>query len=210
MYLPPHFAVNDADLVRALIDRARFGHLVTMTADGLDATPLPFVIDDDLTTVRAHIARANPQWRTADGADALLVVPVSDTYVSPRWYPSKAEHGRVVPTWNYEVLHLRGTLTVDHDADTLESIVRALTDREEALLGDPTWSVDDAPADFVAKQLGAIVGITLQVTAIDAKRKLSQNRSDGDRDGVVDGLRSTGRPADHEVAEAMRVACEDA
>lgn len=156
---------------------------------------------DDVMSLRGHVARANP-IRQAAPCRALVIVPVSDAYVSPSWYPSKAEHGKVVPTWNYEVVHLHGRLVAHDDATWVAGLVRELTDVHEA--GQPAaWSVDDAPADFVAKQHRAIVGIEIVVDRVEAKRKLSQNRSDADRDGVRTGLQSSGSTRGAAVAEAM-------
>ena len=179
---------------------AGFGHLTVIGADGLASTPMPFLIDDDATLVRAHLARPNPVLAAAP-ADALLVVPVSDAYVSPGWYPSKAEHGKVVPTWNYEVVHLHGRLVAHNAAWTLQ-LVRDLTDHHEAGMPTP-WSVDDAPEEYTAGLLKAIVGISLEITRVEAKRKLSQNKSSGDLEGAITGLRSGDRRGAGEVADAM-------
>lgn len=166
-----------------------FGHLVAHGTAGLVSTPLPFLVDDDGALVRGHLARANPILSVAP-ATALLVVPGVDAYVSPGWYPSKREHGRVVPTWNYEVVHLHGELRT-HDREWTERLVRGLTDHHERTMSTP-WSVDDAPGDFVERQLTAIVGISLTVGRVEAKRKLSQNRSHDDAAGAADGMESTG------------------
>jgi transcriptional regulator len=210
MYVPPANAVDDPEVVLGLLRRASIGHLVSVDRAGsLEATVLPFLVDDDLTTVRAHYARANAQWRHLDGADALLVVPISDAYVSPSWYPSKRDDPRVVPTWNYEVVHVHGTVHVRDEPAFVESVVRALshlheTRRFEESTRPPAWSVDDAPAEFISRQLRAIVGVELAVTRVDAKRKLSQNRSDSDRQGAIDGLVASPDPAARAVADVMR------
>lgn len=200
MFIPRHFAENDRSVAAAIARSAGFGHLAVAGADGLMSTPVPFLIDDDAELVRAHLAKPNPVLAAAP-ADALLVVPVSDTYVSPSWYPSKSEHGQVVPTWNYEVVHLHGRL-VAHDAPWTLQLVRDLTDRHEAELPSP-WSVDDAPDDYIEGLLKAIVGVSLEVTRVEAKRKLSQNRSTDDVDGVIAGLRSQGHRGSGAVADAM-------
>lgn len=200
MYLPRHFTENDRDAAVAMTRSAGFGHLTVAGPDGLVSTPVPFLIDDDATLVRAHLARRNPVLATAP-TDALLLVPVSDAYVSPSWYPSKAEHGKVVPTWNYEVVHLHGRLAA-HDPAWTRQLVRDLTDHHEAGLPTP-WSVDDAPDDYTEGLLGAIVGISLEVTRVEAKRKLSQNKASGDLDGAIAGLRSAERRGSHFVADAM-------
>lgn len=189
------------------------GHLVSGTSQGaLEATVLSFLIDNSMITLRAHIARANPHWRTLDGSDALVIVPVSDAYVSPSWYVSKRHNPRVVPTWNYEVVHVHGTVHVHDDPAFVESVVRELTDRREAKRveessGPAVWSVDDAPAHYIARQLRAIVGIELAVTSVEAKRKLSQNRTDADQFGVAEGLDHSTNSADRAVAVAMRSMC---
>lgn len=178
-----------------------FGHLVVVENSGLQSTPMPFLIDDDANVVRGHLARPNPILEAAP-CDALFVIPVSDAYISPGWYPSKAEHGKVVPTWNYEVVHLHGRLVV-HDEAWTERMVRDLTDHHEAGMRSP-WSVDDAPADHITGLLRAIVGVSLEVTRVVAKRKLSQNKSVEDLDGAVDGLIAADQPGGQQVAEAMR------
>jgi transcriptional regulator len=210
MYVPAVNAVEDAAVVLALLRAKGAGHLVSSTADGsLDATLVPFVIDDAMSVVRVHVARANPHWRSLDGAPALLIVPVADAYVSPGWYPSKAGDPRVVPTWNYELVHVHGTARIRDDPDVVEGIVRDLTEFHESERVErddsvPAWSVDDAPADFLARQLRAIVGIELVVDRVDAKRKLGQNRSGADRVGVADGLHRSARGHVDQVATSMR------
>jgi transcriptional regulator len=213
VYTPRAFAIEDRTDVLAALRRASFGHLVTHAVPGgagrvFASTPLPFVVDDEIAVVRAHVARANPHWRGIDGVEALLVVAPADAYVSPRWYPSKAEHGKVVPTWNYEVVHLHGTVAIHDDADWKRAMVDDLTDHNEALVpagaGALPWQVSDAPDDFIDAQLKAIVGVEITVTGIDAKQKLSQNRPEADRAGAAAGLAATGRPGDSVVAARMR------
>ncbi len=197
MYQPPAFLVDDPTTILGSLRRAGFGHLVTVGDDAVpEASALPFLVDDEVTTVRAHLARANRHWRSIDGAGALLIVPGVDAYVSPRWYPSKATDPKVVPTWNYELVHLRGTVRVVDDGQGKLDIVRTLTDHHEALTGagpgpaggGPAWAVSDAPDDFVERQLRAIVGIELSVESVEANWKLSQNRPEADRVGVRDAL----------------------
>ncbi len=187
-----------------------FGHFVTTSADeesGLTATALPFVVDDELTTLRAHFSRANRHWRSVEGATALVIVPIVDAYVSPRWYPGKQEHGKVVPTWNYELVHLHGRLQVRDEPPETLAIVNALTDQREARLSEQSstpWAVADAPDDFIANQLKAIVGVELHIDRIEAKRKLSQNRADEDRLGAMTGLSSSTAQNDRATAARMR------
>ncbi len=217
MYLPSAFRHQDRAGILAALRAAGFGHLVTVPAHENrpsaettgeaepDATALPFLVDDELTVVRAHLARANRHWRGLDGRRGLLIVPVADTYISPRWYPSKAEHGRVVPTWNYELIHLRGRLRVDDTPEGKLALVRDLTDHHEAAIDgtDRPWSVDDAPPGFVDAQLRAIVAVHLDIDGIEAKRKLSQNRPEPDRRGVIDALSASPRVRDRQVGARM-------
>jgi transcriptional regulator len=198
MYVPAHFAADDA-AVQELLATHGAADLVTMTDDGLKATMLPFVYDPDRNVLLGHLARNNEQWRLPATGDALVIVRGPDAYVSPAWYASKREHGRVVPTWDYITAHVYGTMTAYDDPAWVEDVVRRLSDRHEAGRDDP-WSVDDAPAKFISGQLRAIVGVEVAIKRIEAKFKLSQNRSPADVDGVIDGLRDRG---DDVLAEAV-------
>lgn len=191
MYVP-HFNAMPADEVRGFVEAVGAAQLVTVAEDGTpDATLLPVLWDGD--RLLAHFARGNRHWRRiADGAPALAVVTGPDTYVSPGWYASKREHGRVVPTWNYSTVHLRGPVTIHDDREWLRDLVTRLTERHEAPLPEP-WAVSDAPGEYVEKQLKAIVGVELAVESVEAKAKLSQNRSEEDRAGVARGLAGRGR-----------------
>jgi transcriptional regulator len=204
VYRPAHFAEDRPDVIDELVTRAGFGHLVVAGGDGLDAVPLPVLLarTDDRIRVRAHVAKANPIWRAAP-CHALVIVPVTDAYVSPSWYPSKAADSRVVPTWNYEVVHLHGRLGAHHDPAWLRRIVTDLTDRHEGGRSAP-WSVEDPPDGYVDGLLRAIVGLELDVERVEAKRKLGQNRSADDRHGVTAGLDAEGTGRAALVAEAMR------
>lgn len=195
----PRFNVMDADDVRPFVDAVATAQLVTVGEDGLpDATFLPVLWEGDRLV--GHLARANPHWRRiVDGAPALAVVTGPDAYVSPGWYASKAEHGKVVPTWNYSVVHLRGTVRVHDDAQWLRGLVTRLTDHHESSREAP-WEVGDAPEDYVEKNLRPIVGVEVVVSSVEAKAKLSQNRSDEDRAGVAAGLTRDGRSPDGLVA----------
>ncbi|WP_307861525.1 FMN-binding negative transcriptional regulator [Nocardioides xinjiangensis] len=188
----PRFNVMDADDVRPFVRAVGTAQLVTVGADGVpDATFLPVLWEDELLV--GHLARANPHWRRiVDGAPALAVVSGPDAYVSPSWYATKAEHGRVVPTWNYSVVHLRGRVAVHDDPEWVRGMVTRLTDRHEQPRAEP-WAVTDAPADYVEKNLRPIVGVELVVESVEAKAKLSQNRSEEDRAGVARGLAAEGR-----------------
>ncbi len=200
----PGFNQMAADDVLPMLRSVRFGHLVT-SVDGLASTPLPFLVDDDVSIVRAHFARANDHWRSIDGADALLVVPGHDGYISPQWYPSKLEHAKVVPTWNYGVIHIHGRIEVRDDAEWKLSVVSDLTDENEPdVSGGTPWEVNDAPDDFISKQLRAIVGVQLNVGRVEAKQKWSQNRNDADRIGAANGLSEVDRVGAEELAHQMR------
>jgi transcriptional regulator len=208
VYVPQHFAPPDDAAVQDLLRRHGAADLVTSTADGLRATLLPFVYDepdDDhpLGRLLGHLARPNDQWRQPALGEAMVIVRGPDAYISPAWYPSKTEHGRVVPTWNYVTAHVHGRLVVHDDADWVESLVRRLTAKHEDGR-EPGWSVEDAPPDYVAGQLRAIVGLEVAISRVEAKWKLSQNRPEGDRLGVVAALDDEPGRAAHEVADAMR------
>ncbi|MBD7919840.1 FMN-binding negative transcriptional regulator [Cellulomonas sp. Sa3CUA2] len=203
MYVPVFNALDDAGEIRALVASVGTAELVTVGADGYPtSTLLPVVWDGDRLVL--HMARANPQWRTiGDDAPALAVVTGPQAYVSPTWYPSKAEHGRMVPTWNYSAVHLTGRARVRTDASWLHEAVTLLTDHHESGRAD-RWQVTDAPAAFVEKQLRAVVGIEVLVERVEAKAKLSQNRSAADHAGVVDGLDAQDDAQAAAVAHAMR------
>lgn len=215
MYNPPANRVSVDEAVW-MIQSSGFGHLVSVGPHGLTSTGLPFVPDrnDEQLILRGHVARANTHWRTLDGVDVMVIFPLTDSYVSPTWYPSKTENPRVVPTWNYEVVHVHGRVVVHNDAEWTEQLVRELTDRHEAArVGEnsiaPVWSVDDAPATYIAKQLRAIVGIEIVATRIEGKRKLSQNQSDADQAGVVNGLERVDTPESRSLADSMRISMSD-
>jgi transcriptional regulator len=199
MYVPGHFAAAD-DAVHELLANHGAADLVTATPDGLVATLLPFVYERENGRLLGHVARNNDQWRRPAMGDALVIARGPDAYISPSWYASKDEHGRVVPTWNYLTAHVYGRLTVHDDPDWVAGVVRRLTEHHES--GQPRpWSVDDAPEKFVQGQLRAIVGVEVTIGRVEAKFKLSQNRPDADIDGVIDGLRQSG-----DVASAQAVA----
>jgi len=202
MYIPPAFAEDDPEILRRIIDDTRLATLVTATPEGLIATPLPLFFEaaeGAHGVLYGHIAKANPQWRLPVLGEALALFAGPDAYVSPSWYAAKAEHGKVVPTWNYVAVHAYGPVEFFADAARLHDVVSRLTDRHEA--GRPApWAVGDAPVPYVAAQLRGIVGLRLPIARIEGKRKLSQNRSEADRQGVATGLAGSERESDRAVA----------
>ncbi len=211
MYVPGHFTAEPA-LVDELLRNHGAADLVTLTEQGLVATMLPFLYvpagassAGQHGSLHGHLARNNDQWKLASVGEALAIVRGPDAYISPGWYASKAEHGRVVPTWNYVTAHVYGRLVVHDDPAWTEDLVRRLTTKHEAYRDHP-WSVDDAPRPFIEGQLRAIVGIELEITRIEAKAKLSQNRPAADVEGVIAGLRERG---DKEMADAVEEATAD-
>jgi transcriptional regulator len=204
VYVPEHFAMGDPE-VQDLLVRHGAGDLVTATAQGLLVTLLPFVYDPSVGergALLGHVARNNEQWRTAPVGEALVILRGPDAYVTPTWYRSKSEHGRVVPTWNYVTAHVYGELVVHDDVEWVGDLVHRLTEKHEADRPRP-WAVADAPPAFVTGQLRAVVGVELRIRRIEAKAKLSQNRPAADIDGVVEGARSQG---DAEMARAVQAA----
>ena len=207
MYLPPHFEEKRVDVLHQLVRNHPLGLLVTQSPDGeLSANSVPFVLDEDPAggpgILRAHVARANPLWReTRPDSPVLIVFQGPQAYISPSFYPSKAEHGKVVPTWNYVMVQARGRLVAIEDANWLHAFVTRLTHRHEASRPAP-WAVSDAPADYVDQMVKAIVGIEIALSALQGKWKVSQNRSAADRAGVARGLGATAADFDSATAAA--------
>ena len=197
MYLPAHFEEKRPEVLHELLRAHPLGLLVTQDAAGeMAANTVPFVLDADPAggpgILRAHVARANPLWRSARGdLDSLVVFQGEQAYISPSFYASKAEHGKVVPTWNYVMVQARGRLRAIDDTDWLRAFVTRLTDRHEAPRAQP-WAVSDAPEDYIATMLRAIVGIEIVLTSLTGKWKVGQNRSAADRAGVAQGLADAG------------------
>jgi len=189
-----------------------FATLVAVVSGAVEAMHVPLLVDPTagpLGGLRGHVAKANPLWREAvDGSEVLAVFRGADGYVSPGWYPEKREHGRVVPTWNYEVVHARGTVRWVHDPAVLRALVSDLTDRHEAGRAK-AWSLNDAPEDYVAGMLKAIVGFEVRITGLTGKMKLSQNRSVADRAGVVAGLAESADPRSSELAARVAETLND-
>ncbi len=201
MYVPEAFAETDLTTLHALMREHPLATVVSLNTDHLQASHVPLVLYPDegpSGTLRGHLARANPQWSTLDASvDVLCVFHGPEAYITPSWYETKKEHGKVVPTWNYVTVHASGPLKVIEDADWLLTNVNAVTDQQEAERAE-RWRVSDAPDRFVQTMLRGIVGIEIPITGLDGKWKLSQNRPDVDRQGVVRGL-----AAEHGADEAI-------
>jgi len=192
VYLPRHFAETNRNVLRDACRTIGAGELITLGSQGLEASLIPLLVSDDFATVTGHLAAANGQWRRADNSVPALVTWVGPhAYVSPSYYPSKLEDGKVVPTWNYIMVQARGALTVHQEADWKLAHVESLTHFHEAHMDQP-WSVQDAPSVFIHRLLDAIVGIEVRVSSLEGKWKLSQNRSALDMAGIISGLASHG------------------
>jgi transcriptional regulator len=194
MYVPTHFAEDRKDILHAAMRAAGLATLVTTTADGIIASHVPLLLDPDAGpygTLVGHLALANPQATAAPVGQALAIYTGPDAYISPSFYATKREHGRVVPTWNYVAIHAYGTLEIFDDAERLHALVSRLTDHKEKPRAEP-WAVTDAPERFVAGQLKGIVGFALPIARLQGKWKMSQNRPAEDREGVVAGLTAEG------------------
>ena len=206
MYLPSHFEEPRVDILHELIRTHPLGLLITLADAGLQANPLPFLIDSQPAprgTLRCHVARANPVWRESRGGlEALVVFQGPQAYVSPSMYPTKAQSGKVVPTWNYVTVQARGRLRALDDAEQVRAIVEQLTRTHEASRAVP-WAVSDAPADYIETMLRAIVGVEIELTSLVGKWKVSQNRNAADRLGVAEGLRHVGESRADSNARAM-------
>ncbi len=212
MYQPAHFVEPDADALLALMTAAPLATLIRSGAELVaDVLPLEVERRGDGWRVTGHVARANPLWREADGQPVLALFQGPQGYVSPNWYPSKFQHGKAVPTWNYTMVQVHGTLRAIDDSAWLRAFVTRLTQRHEQGRAAP-WHVDDAPADFLDAMLKAIVGIEIEVARVEGKFKLSQNRSADDRTGVVLGLEADAalqrQPQADALAQAMQAAEE--
>lgn len=211
MYTPPAFRDDEKESLHATIRAARLANFITATADGPLATPLPLFLDaseGEHGVIYGHLARANPQWQVPPVGDALAIFVGADAYVTPQWYATKQETGKVVPTWNYITVHASGPVEFFDDPARLLEAVRRLTDLHEANLheggrGTP-WAVADAPKDFIAAQLRGIVGLRMEVAKLEGKRKMSQNRNAADRAGVAAGLAASERSSDREVAALIQ------
>lgn len=206
MYTPKHFKEDRLPVLHAAIDAAGPATLVTVGSNGIEASHLPLFLDAERGpngTLYGHFSRANAQWRNFDAAfPALAVFQGVDAYVSPSWYTSKAEHGKVVPTWDYVAVHAYGPLTLIEEPDALLRLVTRLTEKHEAKLPRP-WKVSDAPDDYIANHLKGIIGFSMRIERLEGQWKLSQNKSHADYQGVIDGLKAREEPDAIHTAEAM-------
>lgn len=202
MYIPDRLRLDEAAGLD-LVERARLGVLVTAGPKGLFASHAPFLIDRKRRRLLAHLARANAHREHAGEGEAMVIFSGPDAYISPSFYASKAEHGRVVPTWNYEAVHVHGRLEWFDDPAELLEVVRALSDAREAGRSEP-WSVDDAPTSYIQALVRGVVGVRLSITRVEAKAKLGQTLSPADHAGVVAALAASPDPLDRAVAQRMR------
>lgn len=205
MYMPPAFRDDDRESLIATIRAARLANLVTATAEGPQVTPLPLLLDageGEHGTLYGHLARANAQWRLPAIGEAVAVFMGPDAYVTPSWYATKRDTGKVVPTWNYVTVHAHGPVEFFDDPERLLAAVTRLTRLHEGSRDKP-WEVSDAPADYIAAQLRGIVGLRLPITRLEGKRKMSQNRSEADRRGVAEGLAASERPEERQSARLI-------
>jgi transcriptional regulator len=196
MFVPAYFEETRLAVLHELVRNHPLATLVTLDQDGLNANHIPMELDPEpspLGTLRGHVSRANPMWRkfSAD-VGTLVIFQGPETYITPSWYQTKQESGKVVPTWNYAVVHAYGPLRIVEDPVWLRTLVERLTDRHEAQRAEP-WEVADAPEDYIKGQLGGIVGIEIPIARLIGKWKVSQNRPDADRKGVVRGLQELGK-----------------
>ena len=204
MYIPPHFAQTQPEQLHRIIRTHPLGVLVSAGPEGLDADHIPFEFDPGagpLGTFTGHVARANPLWqRCPTGTEVMVIFRGAEAYVSPSWYPSKHEAHRQVPTWNYEVVHAHGRLTVRDDERFVRGLVARLTRHHEA--AEPTpWKMGDAAPEFIDDMLSRIVGIEIEIVSLVGKSKLSQNKEARDRLGAAETLAERGHA---ELAQAMR------
>lgn len=208
MYIPKHFDEPRVEVLHALMRAHPLATLVTLSADGLNANHIPLLLSNEpapLGTLRGHVARANAIWSdVAEGGDVLAVFHGPDAYITPSWYPSKAENGKAVPTWNYAVAHAYGTLRVRDDAVWLRAHLEALTRNQEATMPEP-WHISDAPPDYIEKMMAAVVGIEIVITRLLGKWKVSQNQPAQNQAGVVQGLRARADAQSLAMAELIKV-----
>ena len=193
MYIPRHFKASD-EVVQEFLSHIESGHVVSNSEKGLISTLIPLIYNQETHAFLGHIAKQNDQASLATNQEALLISVLNETYISPNWYASKAEHHKVVPTWDYMLIHAYGELVIHNDADWILKQVTRLTNRFEKDQPKP-WSIEQAPSDYVEGQIRAIVGIELKLSRIEVSFKMSQNKSEADLDGVIAGLTKAGKSA---------------
>ncbi len=206
MYLPKGFRQDNVDEMKAMMKAYPFATLVTTGQHGMDANHIPLILKEVAAgehVLWGHIAKANPLWQELDNsAHVLVIFHGPNGYVSPNYYPTKQEHGKVVPTWNYVAVHVRGRLAFIHEDKWKLEMLNSLTQQHESQQKDP-WSVSDAPKEFTQSLLGAIVGFEIKVTAMEGKWKAGQNQPNKNRQGTIDGLSVSPNPADKKMAQVM-------
>jgi transcriptional regulator len=206
MYLPKHFEVSDPSVLRNLMRDHPFATVVVADASGLSADHIPLlVMGDDVSgwKLAGHVARANPLWKKAEaGIDCLVIFHGPQHYISPNWYATKKEHGKVVPTWNYEVVHVQGCLRAMDDVVWLREFLQRLTETHEADQPKP-WQVEDAPEEYLQRMLQAVVGIEIEIVTLTGKAKLSQNQPESNQESLIAALRSKGSEALEQMANKI-------
>jgi transcriptional regulator len=212
MYVTPLFKEEDLPVLHDAIRQSGLATLVTLGADGMEASHVPMLLDSEpapFGTLHGHMARSNPQWQRASASGhALAIFLGPDAYISPSWYATKQETGKVVPTWNYVAIHVYGAVRFFDDADRLYAHVTKLTERQEMRRAAP-WAVTDAPEDYIRGQVKRIIGFEMPIARIEGKWKMSQNRPAQDRVGVVEGLVREGGPAEAVVAKIVAAVNKD-
>ena len=207
MYQPPHHREDRLEVQHALIRSHPLGNLVTMGTGGLTANLIPFILDPSASpkgTLKCHLSRANRQWRDFDpSVEALVIFQDAESYITPSWYATKLEHGKVVPTWNYVTVQARGPLRIMDDREWLAGQIAALTAQNEGPRADP-WAISDAPEPYIASQLKGIVGIEIPISGVVGKWKVSQNRPTADREGVIEGLQAAGSESANAMAALVK------
>jgi len=202
MYIPRHFQPSDK-AAQEFLSQIESGHLVSNTEKGLVSTLLPLIYDREINSLLGHVSKLNEQASMPTNQESLIISMLNETYISPNWYASKEEHHKVVPTWDYMMVHAYGQLVIHNEPDWILNQVTRLTNHFEANQPNP-WNVDQAPTDYVDGQIKAIVGIELKITRIEASFKMSQNKSKADLDGVIAGLQKVGKGPISEAIDALR------
>ncbi|HCE1838700.1 FMN-binding negative transcriptional regulator [Vibrio parahaemolyticus] len=210
MFIPRKFRQEKIEELLAVIQKYSFATLVAYSDNGMEATHLPVLLESvgETLILKAHIAKANPLWKKVqNGSDVLVIFNGPNCYISPNHYPTKAEHGRAVPTWNYVVVHVKGSISFVTDPDWVYSVIDGLTTKHEAGSSN-SWSISDAPKEYIQKMLPAIVGVEIEVNSLEGQWKLSQNQPELNQQGVINGLSSLNEPASQAVASMVRAQVE--